>query len=192
MNPKIGLSASGLRLLVAANPVATAPKVREALAGMPEGKRWAALEKLVKMVGLDGYQAFKLQGLLLPELCVANLAGRNHQMSINRIRDACLCYVQKQYDDWNMQYWARHRLSQRDLADILRPSRATWRDVDVCVRHRMLYEFQSENPIYCGEPRLIGRFAISPLLVCLRRFNDRHTQPIGTQDDRCREFPQEP
>jgi len=163
---EVRLSFPALMLLVAANPVAAARRVREALSEVPEEKRRAALEKLIAKVGLDAHKAFQLQGLLGPELCVANLAGRNHQMSIRRVSEAFWLYANKYGVSWSGRTEPGDWISKFELSEIMRPSEASWKDVDICVRHRLLYCIQNEVKNFNGETRLIDRYEISPLLVC--------------------------
>lgn len=161
----VTLSMPALRLLVAANPIAAAPRVREMLATIPPEKRRAALEKLVTKAGLDPQQAFDLQGRLAPELTVELLGGPGVRKCIRR---ACQAMEDSKHAVFSSGLYSPQSMawdwgySWRDLVVVRSVDR------ECCLRHRMILQVQkSARDLRTGEPSgiTITEYRLSPLFA---------------------------
>jgi hypothetical protein len=164
----VGLSMPALQILVAANPIDAAPRVREMLIKFPPERRRAAFERLIARVGLGPQQAFDLQGHMAPELTVEYLAGPNVRRSIRRVYEALTegpkAILPPNQEAWrDPAYWRRWGGSfyGKNLPG------ASDADLAVCLRYRMLLEFEREwHDLRTGEVAgMVTAFRASPLFA---------------------------
>ncbi len=162
------LSRPALQILVAADPIGAAPRVREMLAAVPPGKRRAAFEGLVRRVGLGPQHAFELQGHMVPELTVEELAGPNVRRSIRRVHEVLTegakaifpPYPDLWRDPERWRTWA-HPFAARDLYGV------SSTDLAACLRYRMLLKVEQEwHDLRTGEVAgTFPAFRLSPLFA---------------------------